>query len=85
MLGCVLLICGRVVEWFLESHVHSQALSKERFKWQSSWCVRKTKWQSHYKLTHTSGGTGVRTSVMASGLTISTFLPVELGLLDNIY
>ncbi|KEH33669.1 hypothetical protein MTR_3g450490 [Medicago truncatula] len=32
-----------------------------------------TKWQSHYKFTHTSGGSGVRTSVMASGLTISAF------------
>ncbi|AES67143.1 hypothetical protein MTR_2g087370 [Medicago truncatula] len=32
-----------------------------------------TKWQSHYKLTHTSGGTGVRTPVIASGLTISAF------------
>ncbi|KEH34717.1 hypothetical protein MTR_3g067925 [Medicago truncatula] len=28
---------------------------------------------SHYKLTHTSGGIGVRTPVMASGLTISAF------------
>ncbi|AES68856.1 hypothetical protein MTR_3g016240 [Medicago truncatula] len=32
-----------------------------------------TNWQSHYKLTHTSEGTGVRTPVMASGLTISAF------------
>ncbi|AES65212.1 hypothetical protein MTR_2g036720 [Medicago truncatula] len=35
--------------------------------------VDKTKWQRHYKLTHTSGGTGVRTPVMTSGLTISAF------------
>ncbi|AES64652.1 hypothetical protein MTR_2g028210 [Medicago truncatula] len=32
-----------------------------------------TKWQSHNKLTHTSGDTGVRTPVMASGLTMSAF------------
>ncbi|AES65218.1 transmembrane protein, putative [Medicago truncatula] len=32
-----------------------------------------TKWQSHYKLIHTSGGTWVRTPVMTSGLTISAF------------
>ena len=43
------------------------------------------KWQSHYKLTHTSGGTGVRTLVITSGLTISTFLPVELELLDYFF
>jgi hypothetical protein len=31
-----------------------------------------------------SGGTGVRTLVMMSGLTISTYLPVELGFMGLI-
>jgi len=46
---------------------------------------RQTKWQSHYKLTHINGGTGVRTPIMASGLTISAFLSVELGFVDCMY
>jgi len=44
---------------------------------------RQTKWQSHYKLIHTSGGTGVRTPVMTFGLIISTFLLIELVLVDE--
>jgi hypothetical protein len=32
-----------------------------------------------------SGGTGVRTSVMKSGLSISTFLPIELGLMRHLW
>jgi len=37
---------------------------------------KQTKWQNHYKLIHISEGTGVRTPVMTSGLTISAFCPV---------